>query len=105
MTLVRSGILVFTFILIGVHNAWTGAHQPAKVLIICDDLNRLGSGVSGEKYIPEVRLLIWMLLQNLQQYLLVRMQTCRCVLLQGLRYLRGSPHSILNFTVIRSGGK
>ena len=39
----------------GVHNAWTGTHQPNVVLIICDDLNRLGSGVSGEKYIPEVQ--------------------------------------------------
>tara|TARA_A200000113_G_C8862867_1_gene353879 strand:- start:255 stop:1790 length:1536 start_codon:yes stop_codon:yes gene_type:complete len=39
----------------GVHSGWTGTHQPNVVLIICDDLNRLGSGVSGEKYIPEVQ--------------------------------------------------
>ena len=39
----------------GVQSAWTGTHPPNVVLIICDDLNRLGSGLGGEKYIPEVQ--------------------------------------------------
>ena len=39
----------------GMHNARTETHQPNVVLIICDDLNRLGSGIRCEKYIPEVQ--------------------------------------------------
>jgi arylsulfatase A-like enzyme len=42
-------------IFLGVNVSSARIDQPNVILIVCDDLNRLGSGVSGEKYISAVK--------------------------------------------------